>query len=86
MTVASYYGHTHIVQWLLHSGKVNIMAKDYLWRTCVDIAGHKKNHFELMKLFQPIIKSMHTFPLHTISKTVLTGNSAAGKTTLATCH
>ena len=55
-----------------------------IWRTCVDIAGHKKNHFELMKLFQPIIKSMNTFPLHTISKTVLTGNSAAGKTTLAT--
>ena len=82
--LASYYGHTHIVQWLLHSGKVNIMAKDYLWRTCVDIAGHKKNRFELMKLFQPIIKSMNTFPLHTISKTVLTGNSAAGKTTLAT--
>ena len=82
--LASYYGHTHIVQWLLHSGKVNIMAKDYLWRTCVDIAGHKKNRFELMKLFKPIIKSMNTFPLHTISKTVLTGNSAAGKTTLAT--
>ena len=81
--LASYYGHTHIVQWLLHSGKVNIMAKDYLWRTCVDIAGHEKNRFELLKLFRPFIESVNTFPLHTISKTVLTGNSAAGKTTLA---
>ena len=80
---ASYYGHTHIVQWLLHNGKVNIMAKDILWRTCVDIAGHEKNRFELLKLFQPIIESMNAFPLHTISKTVLTGDSAAGKTTLA---
>ena len=81
--LASYYGHTHIVRWLLHSGKVNIMAKDYLWRTCVDIAGYEKNRFELLKLFRPFIEAMNTFPLHTISKTVLTGNSAAGKTTLA---
>ena len=81
--LASYNGHTHIVQWLLHSGKVNIMAKDYLKRTCVHVAGHEKNRFELLKLFRPFIKSLSSFPLDIISKTVLTGNSAAGKTTLA---
>ena len=81
--LSSYYGHIHIVQWLLHSGRVNIMVKDYLGRTCFDIAGHEKNRFELLKLFRPFIKSVNAFPLHTISKTVLIGNSAAGKTTLA---
>ena len=81
--LASYYGHIHIVQWLLHSGKVNLMAKDNLWRTCVDIAGHVKNQFELLKLLRPFIKATISFPIHTFSKTVLTGNSGAGKTTLA---
>ena len=83
--LASYHGHIHIVQWLLHSGKVNkiIMARDNHQKTCVDVAGHVKNRFELLKLFQPFIQAATSFPLHTFSKSVLTGNRGAGKTTLA---
>ena len=83
--LASYHGHIHIVQWLLHSGKVDIMAKDNHQMTCVDVAGFPttKNRYELLKLFRPFIDATMSFPLHTFSKSVLTGNSGAGKTTLA---
>ena len=83
--LASYHGHIHIVQWLLHSGKVDIMARDNHQKTCIDFAGFPttKNRYELLKLFQPIMDATMSFPLHTFSKSVLTGNSGAGKTTLA---
>ena len=38
-----------------------------LKQLCVDITGHLENRFELMKLFQPIIRSLNTLPLHTVS-------------------
>ena len=81
--LASYYGHAQIVQWLLHDGRLEILAEDRLGETCVDLAGRMKNRFELLKLFQPFIKPPKLFPIHTYSKVLLTGNSAAGKTTLA---
>ena len=81
--LSSYHGHIHIVQWLLHSGKVNIMARDNHKKSCVDLAGHVKNRSELLNFFQPFIDAVKSFPLHTFSKSVLIGNSGAGKTTLA---
>ena len=80
---ASYYGHTDIVQWLLDDGRIDIMAKDNSGQTCIDLAGSFKNRYHLLKLFQPLMESTKLFPIHTYGKTVLTGNSAAGKTTLA---
>ena len=82
--LASYHGHIHVVQWLLHSGKVDIMAKDNHQTTCVDVAGFPtiESRYELLKLFRPFIDAILSFPLHTFSKSVLTGNSGAGKTTL----
>ena len=80
---ASYCGHTQIVQWLLHNGQVDVKAKDNAGRTCVDLAGQRKNRYELLKLFQPLVVSTKKFQIHSFSKTVFTGNSAAGKTTLA---
>ena len=80
--IASYYGHAQMVQWLLHDGRLNILAKDRFGETCVDLAGRVKNRFELLKLFQPFVKPPKLFPIHTCSKVLLTGNSAAGKTTL----
>ena len=80
--LASYYGHVQIVQWLLHDGRLNILAKDRFGETCVDLAGHIKKRFKLLKLFQPFIKPPKLFPIHTCNKAILTGNSAAGKTTL----
>ena len=75
-------GHSHIVQWLLQNGRVDIMAKDYLFRSCLGIID-RRNHYELFKLFQPCMQAASSFPLHIFSKTVLTGNSAVGKTTLS---
>ena len=80
--LTSFYGHIQIVQWLLHDGRLNILAKDRFGETCVDLAGRIKNRFELLKLFQPFVKPPKLFPIHTCSKVLVTGNSAAGKTTL----
>ena len=82
--LASYYGHTHVIGWLLHNGKLNIMAEDYSGNTFIDLAEMgSENQYGMLKLFQPFIKSTKKFPIHTFSKTVIVGNSAAGKTTLA---
>ena len=81
--IASYNGHIDIVQWLLHDGRIDIMAKDKSGNTCVDQAGQLKNRYYILKLFQPFLASTKLFPIHTYGKTVLTGNSGAGKTTLS---
>ena len=82
--LASYYGHHQIVKWLLHLGQFEIMATDKLGQTCIDLAGNKnKNRYEMLELFKPFIESSKEFPIHTFSKTVIVGNSSAGKTTLA---
>ena len=81
--IASYSGDTNIVQWLLDDGRIDIMAKDNSGKTCIDLAGHLKNRYHLLKLFQPLVESTKLFPIHTYGKTVLTGNSGVGKTTLA---
>lgn len=74
-------GHIDIVQWFLHDGRIDLMAKDYLRDSCVDLI--IKQQYHLLKLFQPFVESTKRFPIHTYGKTVLTGNSGAGKTTLA---
>ena len=81
--IASYNGHIDIVRWLLHDGRIDIMAKDKSGNTCIEKAGQLKNSYYMLKLFQPFVASTKLFPIHTYGKTVLTGNSGAGKTTLA---
>ena len=81
--IASYHGHTDIVRWLLHDGRIDIMAKDSSGKTSIDLALQGKKSCQLLELFQPVIESTKLFPIHTYGKTVLTGNSGAGKTTLA---
>ena len=82
--LASYYGHPQIVEWLLHLGQFDIIATDKFGQTCIDLAGYKnKNRYEMLELFEPFIESSKEFPIHTFSKTVIVGNSSAGKTTLA---
>ena len=79
---ASYHRHIDIVKWLLHNGQINIMNKAKDGYTCIDIAGRLDNGNELQNLFQPLVKSTRKFPNQSFSKVALTGNSAAGKTTL----
>ena len=79
---ASCHGHIDVVKWLLHNGQINIMNKAKDGYTCIDVAGQSDNGYELLNLFQPLVESTKRFPIQSFSKVVLTGNSAAGKTTL----
>ena len=76
--LATYYGHRNIVQWLLRNNRVDIMAKDSDNKTCIDLARERRHFHMVLQL-----ESFNRFSIHIFSKTVLTGNSGAGKTTLA---
>ena len=80
--LAAIKGHTQIVQWLLRDKQVDILAIDKGNRTCLDLA-KENGHSHLLKILQPLFESINLFPVHTFSKMVITGNSAAGKTALA---
>ena len=80
---ASYYGHTSVVQWLLQDGRVDPFSVDKFGRTPVNCAEQSDNSFELLKIFQPLLDSQKTHPIHLLTKAVLTGNSGAGKSSLA---
>ena len=80
---ASYYGHTSIVQRLLQDGRVDPFSVDKFGRSAVNCAEQSDNSFELLKLFQPLLDSHKTHPIHLLTKAILTGNSGAGKSSLA---
>ena len=82
---ASVFGHTSIVQWLLQDGRVDPFSVDKFGRTPVNCAEKSDNSFELLKLFKPLLDSHKTHPIHFLTKAVLTGNSGAGKSSLAQC-
>ena len=73
-------GHVHIVQWLLRDKGIDLMARDKFGSTLIDLA---KESFVMLDFLNPLIESFSTHPIHTFGKTILTGNSSAGKTTLA---
>ena len=78
-------GHTSIVQWLLQDGRVDPFIVDKFGRSAVNCAEQSDNSFELLKLFQPLLDSHKTHSIHLLTKAVLTGNSGAGKSSLAQC-
>ena len=79
--LVSIYDHTHIVQYLLSTGKVDPLAKNNNGRTpAVDYASKHPNSYDLLKLFQSFPQCKN-FPVHTYTKLILTGYSGAGKTT-----
>ena len=80
---ASCYGHTHVVQWLLQDGRVDALSVDEHGRTPVDCAELSVNSYDLLKLFHPLLKSRKEYPIHSFTKVVFTGNSGAGKSSLA---
>ena len=77
------YGHTHVVQWLLQDGRMDALSVDKYGRTPVDCAELSNNSYDLLKLFKPLLKSRKDYPIHSFSKGVFTGNSGAGKSSLA---
>ena len=72
-------GHTHIVQYLLATGRVNPLTKNKNGRTALSYAS---DEYDIIKLFEPFEECRTAFPVHTFTKLILTGDSGAGKTTI----
>ena len=82
--IATCHGHIKVVEWLLDDGQIDIWAKDKSGKTCVDLTGKEKNHFQLLKLLKPFQELVKTSgdQISSFGKTILTGNDDSGKTTL----
>ena len=78
--IACLFNHTHIVQYLLSTGRVNPLAEDEDGHTPLYWA---TGQYDIIKLFQPFTDSSRDYPVHTFTKLILTGDSGAGKTTIA---
>ena len=76
---ACIYHHAHIVQYLLSTGKVNPLAENKSGRTAMYFGS---SNYDIINLFQPFEECKITFPVHTFTKLILTGDSGAGKTSL----
>ena len=81
--VACYRGHVNIAQLLLQDRRVNALCEDKYGHTPVYYAELSSNNYELLKLLKPLLQSRKEYPIHLFTKVVLTGNSGAGKSSLA---
>ena len=77
---ACFYDHAHIVQYLLSTGRVNPLTKDKDGDTAMSFEPSLR--YNIFKLFEPFEECRTTFPVHTFTKLILTGDSGAGKTTI----
>ena len=82
---ASGAGHVEIVKWLIQKRRLDVFNKDKNGRTAVHYAESSHNSYELLKLFEPFLQSIKSYPIHSFTKTIITGNSGAGKSSLAQC-
>ena len=78
--LACYFNHAHIVQYLLSTGHVNPLAENKDGHTPLSYATGK---YDIIKLLQPYVDCSRDYPVHTFTKLILTGDSGAGKTTIA---
>ena len=81
--VACSLGHTTVVQLLLQDRRVDALSEDKYGHTPVYYAEISSNRYQLLKLFKPLLQSRKDYPIHSFTKVVLTGNSGAGKSSLA---
>ena len=81
--LASLFGQTLVVQRLLQDKRVNLLSFDQFGRTPLFYAELSDNSYELLKLFHPLLQSKYDYPIHLFTKTILTGNSGVGKSSLA---
>ena len=70
----------HIVRYLISTGRVNPMAEDNNGITPLSLA---RGNYDIVRLLQPFVDCSRDFPVHTFTKLILTGDSGAGKTTIA---
>ena len=73
-------GHFEIVQFLLSQKGVDPLAKDAHGYTPLFYATGK---YDTVKQFQKFVDITRDYPIHTSTKLILTGDSDAGKTTVA---
>ena len=81
--MACNYGHVDVVQLLLLDRRVDALSMDKFGKSPADYVYFSNNSYQLLKLFEPLLKSREDFPIHLFTKVVLTGNSGAGKSSLA---
>ena len=82
---ASGAGHIHVLKWLIQDRRIDVFNKDKNGRTAIDYAESSHNSYELLNLFKPFLQSIKSYPIHSFTKTIITGNSGAGKSSLAQC-
>ena len=82
---ASGAGHIEVVKWLIQDRRLDVFNKDKNGHTAIDYAESSHNSFELLKLFKPFLQSIKSYPIHSFTKTIITGNSGTGKSSLAQC-
>ncbi len=76
-------GCTHTILYLLSTGKVDPLAEDKFGKTPLDYASKHDDSYDILKLFQSFPQYKRDFPVHAITKVILTGYSGAGKTTIS---
>ena len=69
-----------VVQYLLSTGRVNPLVENDNGETALY---HASGKYDILRLFHPFGECMTAFPVHTFTKLILTGDSEAGKTTIA---
>ena len=77
------FGHAEVAQFLLSTGLVDHEAKNKEGNTPLYYAQKGSNNFEIFKVFNQCGRAVKAFPVHSFTKAILTGNSAAGKSSLA---
>ena len=77
------FGHADVAQFLLSTGQVDHEAKNKEGNTPLYYAQKGSNNFEIFKVFNQCGRAVKAFPVHSFTKAILTGNSTAGKSTLA---
>ena len=81
--VACLCGRTSVVQWLLQDKRVDVERIDQYGHSLLYNAESSDSSFELLRLLIPLFNSVKDYPIQSFTKVVFTGNSGAGKSSLA---
>ena len=77
---------TDTISYLLHTGKVDLLACNNHQKTPLEEVRLKDpNRFEILKMFEPFEKSRQDYPVDSYRKVFICGNKTAGKSSLAQC-
>ena len=77
------FGHANVAQFLLSTGLVDPEAKNKAGNTALNCAKPGSNIDQIFRVFKQCGAAVKAFPVHSFAKAILTGNSAAGKSSLA---